>query len=126
MARRSRDDLRLPGLSLRRYSKADYELRLRRNCWLGLPTPFKLGSGAGLWWSALPFTILGTIWWTTDMVEHQGAVGLRGGMYITTRSRKDTCSVTSVLAEASYMRPTSLRYYTPEVHPPTPIGFFET
>eukprot|EP00959_Pyramimonas_sp_CCMP1952_P402965 8443871-Pyramimonas_sp.AAC.1 len=60
------------------------------------------------------------------MVEHQGAVGLRGGMYITTHDRKDTCSDTSAYTEVSYLRPTSLRYYTPEVHPPTLIGsFFE-
>eukprot|EP00959_Pyramimonas_sp_CCMP1952_P176978 3699134-Pyramimonas_sp.AAC.1 len=67
------------------------------------------------------FSIHGTIWWATDMVEQWGAVGWRGGMYITTHSRNDTCSVTSALAEASYSSPTSLRYYTPEVHPPTPF-----
>eukprot|EP00959_Pyramimonas_sp_CCMP1952_P216063 4519274-Pyramimonas_sp.AAC.1 len=60
------------------------------------------------------------------MVEHQGAVGLRGGAYITTQYRKATCSDTSVQAEVPYSHLTSLRYYTPEVHPPTPIGnFFE-
>eukprot|EP00959_Pyramimonas_sp_CCMP1952_P395069 8277486-Pyramimonas_sp.AAC.1 len=58
------------------------------------------------------------------MVENQGAVGLRGGMYITTHNRKDTCSATSALAEVSYSNPTSLRYYNPEVHPPTPLGNF--
>eukprot|EP00959_Pyramimonas_sp_CCMP1952_P327372 6853687-Pyramimonas_sp.AAC.1 len=47
-------------------------------------------------------------------------------MYITTQYSKDTCSDTSAHAEASYFRPTTLRYYTPEVHPPTQIGnFFE-
>eukprot|EP00959_Pyramimonas_sp_CCMP1952_P165878 3467039-Pyramimonas_sp.AAC.1 len=55
------------------------------------------------------------------MVEHQGAVGLRGKMYITTHNRKDTHSDTSAHAEASYSCPTSLRYYTSDVHPPTPI-----
>eukprot|EP00959_Pyramimonas_sp_CCMP1952_P004017 84439-Pyramimonas_sp.AAC.1 len=60
------------------------------------------------------------------MVEHQGAVGLRRGMNITTHNRKDTRSATSVLAVAFYSSPTSLRYYTPEVHPPIPSGnFFE-
>eukprot|EP00959_Pyramimonas_sp_CCMP1952_P096475 2016537-Pyramimonas_sp.AAC.1 len=63
--------------------------------------------------SALLITIHGAIWWITDMGEHQGAAGLRGGMYITTRNRKDTCSATSALAEASFSSPTSLRYYTP-------------
>eukprot|EP00959_Pyramimonas_sp_CCMP1952_P307102 6427478-Pyramimonas_sp.AAC.1 len=47
------------------------------------------------------------------MVEHQGAVGLRGGVYTTTQHRKETCSDTSVQAEVSYSHPTSLRYYTP-------------
>eukprot|EP00959_Pyramimonas_sp_CCMP1952_P394124 8258196-Pyramimonas_sp.AAC.1 len=56
------------------------------------------------------------------MVEHLGAVGLRGGMCITTDDRKDTCSATSALAEVSHSSPTFLRYYTPEAHPPTPIG----
>eukprot|EP00959_Pyramimonas_sp_CCMP1952_P230383 4816573-Pyramimonas_sp.AAC.1 len=37
----------LLGLSLLRYNRAGARLRLRRSCWLGLPTPFKLGSGAG-------------------------------------------------------------------------------
>eukprot|EP00959_Pyramimonas_sp_CCMP1952_P083954 1755707-Pyramimonas_sp.AAC.1 len=60
------------------------------------------------------------------MVEHHGAVGLRGGVYITTQYSKDTCCDTSAYAEASYFRPTSLRYYTPEAHPPIPTGnFFE-
>eukprot|EP00959_Pyramimonas_sp_CCMP1952_P452697 9467025-Pyramimonas_sp.AAC.1 len=118
----------LLGLSLLRCNSAGTWLRLMRNCWLDLPTPFKLGSGAGLWWSALALllTIHGTTWWTTDVVEDQGAVGLRGGMYINTQYSKGACSGTSACAEASYFRPTSLRYYTPEVHPPTPIGqFFE-
>eukprot|EP00959_Pyramimonas_sp_CCMP1952_P404100 8467553-Pyramimonas_sp.AAC.1 len=94
MARRSRDNLLLLGLSLLRYNRAGAGLRLRRNCWLGFPTPFKLGSGAGLWWSALAlfFTFHCTIWWTTDAAEHQGAVGLRGGMYITTQHNNDTCT----------------------------------
>eukprot|EP00959_Pyramimonas_sp_CCMP1952_P101712 2127832-Pyramimonas_sp.AAC.1 len=57
------------GLSLLRYNGAGAQLRLRRCCWLGLSAPFKLGSGAGLCWSALALllTIHGTIWWTTDM-----------------------------------------------------------
>eukprot|EP00959_Pyramimonas_sp_CCMP1952_P326413 6832696-Pyramimonas_sp.AAC.1 len=60
------------------------------------------------------------------MVEHQGAVGLRGGMYITTQHRKETCSDTSVQAEVPYLHIISLRYHAPEVHPPTPSGnFFE-
>eukprot|EP00959_Pyramimonas_sp_CCMP1952_P462543 9483427-Pyramimonas_sp.AAC.1 len=65
----------LLGVSLLRYNRAGAGLRLRRSRWLGLPSPFKFGSGAGLWWSALAllFTIHGTIWWTTDVVEHQGA-----------------------------------------------------
>eukprot|EP00959_Pyramimonas_sp_CCMP1952_P029375 616508-Pyramimonas_sp.AAC.1 len=45
-------------------------------------------------------------------------------MYITTQYSKDTCSDTSAYAEAFYFRPTSLRYYTPEAHPLTPIGNF--
>eukprot|EP00959_Pyramimonas_sp_CCMP1952_P249811 5222451-Pyramimonas_sp.AAC.1 len=66
--------------------------------------------GAGLWWSALsvPITIHCAIWWTTDTVEHQGAVGLRGGMYITTHNGKDACSATSALRggllQESYFR----------------------
>eukprot|EP00959_Pyramimonas_sp_CCMP1952_P235851 4928812-Pyramimonas_sp.AAC.1 len=70
------------GLSLLRYNRVRARLRLIRSCWLGLPAPFKLGSGAGLWWSSLALflTIHGTIWWTTCMVENQGAVGLRGGV----------------------------------------------
>eukprot|EP00959_Pyramimonas_sp_CCMP1952_P380949 7981747-Pyramimonas_sp.AAC.1 len=69
MARRSRDDLLLLGLSLLRYNRVGYGIRLRRSIWLGLPPPFKLGSGAGLWWSALALllTIHGTggllTWW---------------------------------------------------------------
>eukprot|EP00959_Pyramimonas_sp_CCMP1952_P326100 6825927-Pyramimonas_sp.AAC.1 len=60
------------------------------------------------------------------MVEHRGALGLRGGMYIITQYSKDTCSDASAYAEASCFRPTSLRYYAPEGHPPSPIGnFFE-
>eukprot|EP00959_Pyramimonas_sp_CCMP1952_P460983 9480783-Pyramimonas_sp.AAC.1 len=60
------------------------------------------------------------------MVEHQGAVGLCGGMYIATQHRKDTCTDTPAQAEVSYLHPTSLRFYTPEVHPSTPVGnFFE-
>eukprot|EP00959_Pyramimonas_sp_CCMP1952_P122585 2562729-Pyramimonas_sp.AAC.1 len=43
-------------------------------------------------------------------------------MYIATHYRKDTCSDASAHAEVSYLRPTSLRLYTPEVHPPPPIG----
>eukprot|EP00959_Pyramimonas_sp_CCMP1952_P134333 2810256-Pyramimonas_sp.AAC.1 len=58
------------------------------------------------------------------MVEHQGAVGLLGGMCITTQYSKDTCSDTFAYAEASDFRPRSRRYYTPEVHPPTPLGNF--
>eukprot|EP00959_Pyramimonas_sp_CCMP1952_P180346 3771435-Pyramimonas_sp.AAC.1 len=53
MARRSRDDILLLGLSLLLYNRAGAGLRLRRNCWLGLSTHFKFGSGVGLWWSAL-------------------------------------------------------------------------
>eukprot|EP00959_Pyramimonas_sp_CCMP1952_P220272 4605401-Pyramimonas_sp.AAC.1 len=66
----------LLGLSLLGYNRAGAWLRLRRSCWLGLPPPFKLGSGAGLCWSvlALLLTIHGAIWWATYMVEHQGAV----------------------------------------------------
>eukprot|EP00959_Pyramimonas_sp_CCMP1952_P076779 1604542-Pyramimonas_sp.AAC.1 len=56
------------------------------------------------------------------MVEHQGAVGLRGGMYIATQCRKDACSDTFVRAGVSYLHRTSLRHYTPEIHPPTPSG----
>eukprot|EP00959_Pyramimonas_sp_CCMP1952_P204657 4279536-Pyramimonas_sp.AAC.1 len=89
------------GLSLLRYDRAGAWRRLRRSCWLGLPAPFKLGGGAGLWWSALALfvTIHGIILWITDMVEHQGAVGLRGGVYITTQYREETCSDTSVQPE---------------------------
>eukprot|EP00959_Pyramimonas_sp_CCMP1952_P152315 3186680-Pyramimonas_sp.AAC.1 len=58
------------------------------------------------------------------MVEHQGAVGLRGGVYIATQYRKDICSDTSAQAEVSLLHPTSLRFYTPEVHPPTQIANF--
>eukprot|EP00959_Pyramimonas_sp_CCMP1952_P232486 4858747-Pyramimonas_sp.AAC.1 len=43
---------------------------------------------------------------------------------MTTQHNKDTCSDTSAYAGAIYLRPTSLRYYTPEVHPPTQIGIF--
>eukprot|EP00959_Pyramimonas_sp_CCMP1952_P139587 2921276-Pyramimonas_sp.AAC.1 len=56
MARRSRDDLFRLGLSLLRYKRAGAVLRLR--FWTGRPAPFKLGSGAGLWWS--PFALLFT------------------------------------------------------------------
>eukprot|EP00959_Pyramimonas_sp_CCMP1952_P201267 4208965-Pyramimonas_sp.AAC.1 len=49
MARRIRYDLLLLGLSLLRYSRVGYGLRLRRSFLLGLPPPFKLGKGAGLW-----------------------------------------------------------------------------
>eukprot|EP00959_Pyramimonas_sp_CCMP1952_P003228 66878-Pyramimonas_sp.AAC.1 len=60
------------------------------------------------------------------MVEHQGAMGLRGGLCISTQYRKAICSDTFVQAEVSYSHLTSPRYYTPEVHPPTPTGnFFE-
>eukprot|EP00959_Pyramimonas_sp_CCMP1952_P121677 2544195-Pyramimonas_sp.AAC.1 len=45
-------------------------------------------------------------------------------MYATTLNRKGTCSATSALAEASHSSPTSLRYYTPEVHPPALIRNF--
>eukprot|EP00959_Pyramimonas_sp_CCMP1952_P060533 1264453-Pyramimonas_sp.AAC.1 len=58
------------------------------------------------------------------MVEHQGAVGLRGGMYKTTQYSKDACSDISACAQASYFRPTSLRRCTPEVHAPAPLGNF--
>ena len=51
------------------------------------------------------------------MVDHQGAVALRGGEL---GHRKDTCYATSALAEASYPSPASLRFYTPKVYPPTP------
>eukprot|EP00959_Pyramimonas_sp_CCMP1952_P069887 1459267-Pyramimonas_sp.AAC.1 len=47
------------------------------------------------------------------MVEHQGAVGLRGRMFIATQHRKDAGSDTSAQAEVSYLYPTSLR--------PTPL-----
>eukprot|EP00959_Pyramimonas_sp_CCMP1952_P465237 9487962-Pyramimonas_sp.AAC.1 len=40
-------------------------------------------------------------------------------MYTITQHSEVTCGDTSAYAEASYLRPTSLRYYTPEVHPPT-------
>eukprot|EP00959_Pyramimonas_sp_CCMP1952_P206152 4311103-Pyramimonas_sp.AAC.1 len=58
-------------------------LRLRRSCLLGLPTPFEFGNGGGPWWSALSLllTIHGAIWWTTDAVEHQGAVGSQRNVY---------------------------------------------
>eukprot|EP00959_Pyramimonas_sp_CCMP1952_P092731 1940596-Pyramimonas_sp.AAC.1 len=60
------------------------------------------------------------------MAGHQGAVGLRGGMYIAAQCRKGTCSDAPVQAEASSLHPTSLRFYILEVHPPSPIGnFFE-
>eukprot|EP00959_Pyramimonas_sp_CCMP1952_P360277 7544345-Pyramimonas_sp.AAC.1 len=60
------------------------------------------------------------------MVEYQGAAGLRGGMHRFTHNRKGTCSATSVFAEASYMSPASVCYYSPEVHPPTPTeNFFD-
>eukprot|EP00959_Pyramimonas_sp_CCMP1952_P327538 6856960-Pyramimonas_sp.AAC.1 len=64
---------------------------------VGPPNPVQPGSVAGLWWSALAWllTIHGTIRWTTDMVEHHGEMGLRGGIYICTHNRKDTCSATS-------------------------------
>eukprot|EP00959_Pyramimonas_sp_CCMP1952_P439884 9209185-Pyramimonas_sp.AAC.1 len=58
------------------------------------------------------------------MVVHQGAVALRGGVYIATQYRKETSSDTLAPAECSYSCPTSLRYCTPEVHPPTRIGHF--
>eukprot|EP00959_Pyramimonas_sp_CCMP1952_P148019 3097448-Pyramimonas_sp.AAC.1 len=94
MARRSRDDLLLLELPSLRYNRIGYGLRLRRSFWLGLPPPFKFVSGAGLWWSTLALlsTIHGTMWWIIDMVEHQGAVGLRGGMCMSTHNRKDSCS----------------------------------
>eukprot|EP00959_Pyramimonas_sp_CCMP1952_P426606 8934928-Pyramimonas_sp.AAC.1 len=53
------------------------------------------------------------------MVGHQGAVALRGGDH---GHRKGICSEVSAHAEVSYLSPTSLRYYTPKVHPPTPLG----
>eukprot|EP00959_Pyramimonas_sp_CCMP1952_P047318 987610-Pyramimonas_sp.AAC.1 len=83
----------LLGLSLLQYNRAGGGLRLRRSCWLSFPTRFKLGSGAGLWWSALVrlLTTHGAIWWTTDVVEHQGAASLRGGVYTTTQHSEDTC-----------------------------------
>eukprot|EP00959_Pyramimonas_sp_CCMP1952_P328631 6880313-Pyramimonas_sp.AAC.1 len=73
-------------------------LRLRRSIWLGLPTGSKLGSEAGRWWSALALllAIHGAIRWTTDMVDHQGEVALRGGAL---GHRKDTCTAASALAE---------------------------
>eukprot|EP00959_Pyramimonas_sp_CCMP1952_P183300 3832188-Pyramimonas_sp.AAC.1 len=58
------------------------------------------------------------------MVEHHGAVGLRGRTYITTHRRRGTCSDAFAHPEVSDLRATSLRFYTPEVHPPTPIGNF--
>eukprot|EP00959_Pyramimonas_sp_CCMP1952_P077655 1623318-Pyramimonas_sp.AAC.1 len=75
MACRFREDFLLPGQSVQRQNRFDYGPRLRRSCWLDLPTPFKLGSGAGLWLSALALllAIHGTIPWTIDMVEHRGA-----------------------------------------------------
>eukprot|EP00959_Pyramimonas_sp_CCMP1952_P259559 5427014-Pyramimonas_sp.AAC.1 len=47
----------------------------------------------------MALTVHGITWWTTDTVEHQGAIGLRGGVYTTTQYRKETCSDTSVQAE---------------------------
>eukprot|EP00959_Pyramimonas_sp_CCMP1952_P038602 808016-Pyramimonas_sp.AAC.1 len=38
MARGSRDSLLLLGLSLLRYNRVGYGLRLRRSIWLGLPS----------------------------------------------------------------------------------------
>eukprot|EP00959_Pyramimonas_sp_CCMP1952_P060038 1254405-Pyramimonas_sp.AAC.1 len=68
IARRSRDDLLLLGLSLLRYDRGRYGIRLRRSLRLGLATSFAFGSGAGLWRSAqaLPLTIHGAICWATD------------------------------------------------------------
>eukprot|EP00959_Pyramimonas_sp_CCMP1952_P105062 2196168-Pyramimonas_sp.AAC.1 len=43
-------------------------------------------------------------------------------MYIVSQYRKDTCSDTSAQAEVSYLHPTSLRFYTPEVHPLIHMG----
>eukprot|EP00959_Pyramimonas_sp_CCMP1952_P221774 4636517-Pyramimonas_sp.AAC.1 len=88
-------------------------LRLGRGVGLGLPSSFKFGSGAGRWLSALAllFTIHGTIWWTTDIVEHQGEVAVREGAPY---HCKDICSAASAYAEVSYLSPTSQRYYTPE------------
>eukprot|EP00959_Pyramimonas_sp_CCMP1952_P313201 6555838-Pyramimonas_sp.AAC.1 len=53
------------------------------------------------------------------MVEREGEVALRGGALY---HRKDTCSAASAHAEVSYLSPTSLRYYTPGVHQPAPLG----
>eukprot|EP00959_Pyramimonas_sp_CCMP1952_P280513 5863648-Pyramimonas_sp.AAC.1 len=104
----------LLGRSLLRYSRTGAGLRRRRSCWLGLPIPFKLGSGAMVVSSSL----------NPHHPRHYLVDCRHGGMYITTQHSKDTRSETSAYAEASYLRPTSLRYYTPEVHPTTPIGNF--
>eukprot|EP00959_Pyramimonas_sp_CCMP1952_P305062 6384497-Pyramimonas_sp.AAC.1 len=42
MARRSRDDLLLLGLSLLRQHIVGHGIRLRRSAWLGPPTPFQI------------------------------------------------------------------------------------
>eukprot|EP00959_Pyramimonas_sp_CCMP1952_P231067 4830144-Pyramimonas_sp.AAC.1 len=60
------------------------------------------------------------------MVEHQGAVGLRGGMYICTQNRKDTCSATSVHAEASYMNLTSALVHSRKPFPTQIEKFLKT
>eukprot|EP00959_Pyramimonas_sp_CCMP1952_P260492 5446956-Pyramimonas_sp.AAC.1 len=69
----------LPGLSLTRYNRAGAGLRLRRSCWFCFPAPVKLGSGAGLWWSALAllFTSQCSIWCMVDY-RHGGTSGCSG------------------------------------------------
>ena len=96
----------------------DYSVR-----WYSGYTPhFKLGSGAGRWWPALALllAIHGTFWWTTTVDYQQCAVNLRGGRL---GPSKETCYAASALAdyaEVSYPSPTSLRYYTPTITPPSP------
>eukprot|EP00959_Pyramimonas_sp_CCMP1952_P286231 5985519-Pyramimonas_sp.AAC.1 len=81
MARRPRDSLLLLGLSLLLCNRVGRGLRLGRSIWWGPPASFKLGSGAVLRGTAIALllAIHGAMWLTTDMVEHQGAVALRGG-----------------------------------------------
>eukprot|EP00959_Pyramimonas_sp_CCMP1952_P157251 3288343-Pyramimonas_sp.AAC.1 len=76
---------------------------------------FTLGGGAGRWWSALALlrAIHGAIWWTTDMVDHQGAVALRGGDH---GHREDTCTEASAHANLDTMRG-HMRY---DIAPPAP------
>eukprot|EP00959_Pyramimonas_sp_CCMP1952_P469609 9495236-Pyramimonas_sp.AAC.1 len=53
MYRRSRGSFLLLGLLLIRYNRVGRMLRLGQSICLGFPTSFKLGNGAGRWWSAL-------------------------------------------------------------------------